>query len=427
MSALDDITATPPRNLDIILDEVAGFVRRYVVLTEQQSDAVALWIAHAHLIGSFDVSPPLAVVSPEKRSGKTRLLDVLELLVPRPWRAISPSEAVVYRFISANHPTLLLDEVDAIFGRARENTEGLRALLNAGNQRGTRVPRCVGTSLEIVEFSVFGAKVLAGIGELPDTVSDRAIIITMRRRTRTEPVKRFRRRDAGPDAVSLRDELTEYAQQAQDAVYQALDAVAYLADDGEPLEGLDDRRFEQAWEPLLAVARIAGASWLARAVNAAIVLSDVETEPESLGVRLLADTRAIFDRLGDRVTSQKLADELADDESSPWADWYGHRVTPRATAKILAPFGIRPKVIKLGDGTTARGYLREAFEDAWRRYTPSADVTTVTTASTSHLRAISDRNHNGRVTDGTEAANPHGQAEVTDVTSTGAETEGVAS
>jgi hypothetical protein len=140
------------RPLADILDDVASFVRAYVVLTDYQANATALWVAHSHFIDAFDVSPPLAVLSPEKRSGKTRLLDVLELLVPRPWRAISPSEAVVYRFVDAEHPTLLLDEVDALFGRARENTEGLRSLLNAGNQR---EPACLAVSARLTKSSSF--------------------------------------------------------------------------------------------------------------------------------------------------------------------------------------------------------------------------------------------------------------------------------
>jgi hypothetical protein len=402
------------RGLDLILDEVTAFIRRYVVLTDYQASTIALWITHAHFIDAFDVSPPLAIVSPEKRSGKTLLLDVLELLTPRPWRAISPSEAVIYRYIDAQHPTLLLDEVDTIFGKARENTEGLRALLNAGNKRGTRVPRCVGTSLDIHEFSVFGPKVLAGIGELPDTVADRSLIVTMRRRTKAEPVQRFRGRKASPVAFDLRDELAEWSSYVVDELHASLEVVAEFADDGAPLAGLNDRAFEQCWEPLLAVAHLAGPSWLARAIVAAQELSDVEDqEQETNRTRLLRDIRAVFDALGvDRISSQRLANELAEDESSPWADWFGHNVTPRAVAKLLAPFGIRPKGMRLHDGTTPRGYFREAFEDAFARYLPDLTATPATTAWESQKPLISDRNTNGHVADAELAANPHGYADV---------------
>ena len=79
------------------LDGLAAFVRRYVVLSEAQLVAVVLWVAHTYAIDAAEQSPYLAVTSATKRSGKTRLLDVLELLVARAWRVISPSEAVVFR------------------------------------------------------------------------------------------------------------------------------------------------------------------------------------------------------------------------------------------------------------------------------------------------------------------------------------------
>jgi len=157
-----------------LLDDVQAFLRRYVVLTDAQATAVVLWAAHTHAIDAFEVTPFLAITSPEKRCGKTRLLDVLELLVANPWRAVMPSEAVVYRKIAADAPTLMLDETDAIFNTKNTNTEPLRALLNAGNRRGTSVPRCVGPTQQVVNFEVFGPKALAGIGLLPDTVADRS-------------------------------------------------------------------------------------------------------------------------------------------------------------------------------------------------------------------------------------------------------------
>ena len=65
----------------ILLDDVARFVRRFVVLTEAQADTLALWVAHTHAFEAAETTPYLAITSAEKRSGKTRLLEVLELLV----------------------------------------------------------------------------------------------------------------------------------------------------------------------------------------------------------------------------------------------------------------------------------------------------------------------------------------------------------
>src|SRR4051812_7141426 len=103
-----------PSTLARLLDEIVVFLRRYVVLTAEQADAIALWIAHTHALDAFEQTPYLAITSAEKRSGKSRLLDVLTLVVARPWRALSPTEAVAFRKIEKDVPTLLLDEVDAI-------------------------------------------------------------------------------------------------------------------------------------------------------------------------------------------------------------------------------------------------------------------------------------------------------------------------
>jgi hypothetical protein len=135
-------------------------VRRFIVLTAEQTDALALWALHTHVYEAFDCSPLLAISSPEKRTGKSRLLRVLELVVARPWQVVRPSEALTFRKIDRDRPTLLLDETDTIFGRGSEH-EGLRALLNAGNERGVSVPRWAGPQRDrLDEFEVYCPKAL---------------------------------------------------------------------------------------------------------------------------------------------------------------------------------------------------------------------------------------------------------------------------
>ncbi len=91
--------------------------------------------------------------------------------MPRPFRVVIPSEAVVYTVLAQRpRPTMLLDEADAIFGpRTAEKYEGLRAILNAGNRQGTPVLRVKleGKRREVEAFDVFGPKAIAGIGNLP--------------------------------------------------------------------------------------------------------------------------------------------------------------------------------------------------------------------------------------------------------------------
>jgi Protein of unknown function (DUF3631) len=350
----------PGEGSDDPVGALVGFLRRYVVMSEMQAAAIALWIVHTHGFDAADASPYLAVTSPEKRSGKSRLFEVLEILVANPWKVITPTEAVVFRKIDADRPTLLLDETDAIFGKRNgENYEGLRALLNAGNRRGTHVPRCVGTSQQLVSFSVFCPKAIAGIGELPDTIADRAIPIRLKRKARSEQAERFRRRDAEAEAETLHINTSAWAEHA----------VPVLAEARPDLPDALDDRAQDAWEPLLAIADLIGGDWPALARIAALELSTgVDHEDESHGVRLLGDVRTVFDeRAVDRLSSATLAAALAEIEESPWAEWYGKPITATAIARLLSRFEIKPKKLRFGE-ETARGYERDQFADAWERY-----------------------------------------------------------
>jgi hypothetical protein len=114
------------------LDDTRAFIRRYVVLTDEQADAIALWVLHTHAHDALGTTPYLAITSPEKRSGKTLLLETLELLVREPVLSGSISGASLARIVDARQPTLLLDESDAAFVGNGEYAEVLRGVLNTG-------------------------------------------------------------------------------------------------------------------------------------------------------------------------------------------------------------------------------------------------------------------------------------------------------
>lgn len=336
------------------LVEVRDFITRYVVFgSEHEPVAVALWVAHAHLVDRFETSPILAVTSAEMRSGKTRVLDVLELLVPDPFRVVTPSEAVVYTVLSRRpRPTMLLDEADAIFGtRTAERYEGLRAILNAGNRQGTPVLRVKleGRRREVDAFDVFGPKAIAGIGDLPATVTDRSVVIRMKRRAPSEPVAKFRTRIARAEAKHI----------VLDWTAVEVDPIADVPDE------LQDRAAD-SWEPLLAVADAAGGSWPSMARLAAVAISSSEEAPTSVGIRLLGEIKMVFSD-DDHVTTAELLRRLHDIEDGPWADWYGSPLTGKELAKLLRPYRVGP-LQKRVHGEVSRGYFRSDFTDAWQRY-----------------------------------------------------------
>jgi hypothetical protein len=351
---------------DELLEMCVRTIRRYVILTPEQLTAVALWVLHTHTVDAVDVTPFLVVTAPTMRSGKTRLLEVLELLVARPWRVALPSDAVLYRKIQRDRPTLLLDEVDAVFRSATERTEPLRALLNAGNRRGTRVPRVVQRrpgEFDLVEFDVFAPRALAAIGDLPATVMDRAVVIRMRRRAPNEPVERFVFGDAERELAPIREALQAWGTQTVGTLRGARPEIP---------AALDDRAAE-AWWPLLAIADLGGDEWPARAREAALALSGATArEEDDLGVRLLADIRSIFDEGGvDRLPTADLVEALNEIDTAPWGDFRGRGLTAHALAKLLRRFGIAPTQWREGSSGGIRGYTREAFRDSWTRYLPT--------------------------------------------------------
>jgi hypothetical protein len=150
------------------------------------------WIAHAHLMEAWESTPRLAFLSPEPASGKTRALEITELLVPNAVEAINVTPAYLFRKVGADDgkPTILYDEIDTVFGPKAKENEEIRGLLNAGHRRGAVAGRCVvrGKTVETEEISAFCAVALAGLGWLPDTILTRAVIIRMRRRAPGEKV-----------------------------------------------------------------------------------------------------------------------------------------------------------------------------------------------------------------------------------------------
>lgn len=380
-----------PLDLAALLDKVNGFVHRYVVVGTAEGIAITLWVAHCWVLNAFDATGYLEVRSPVRRCGKTTLLDVLDLLTPRSRKAIEPSEAVLFRRISGENgpPTLLLDETDAIFNRKSESTEGLRACLNAGNRRGTKVPRCVPPRMDVAEFEVFCAKALAGIGGLPATITDRSIPVEMRRKQPGDRVERFRTRKAREQAAPIAAALERWGAGSIAELEVELIKVEGLADDGQPLATLDDRAWENAWEPLLAVASLAGDEWRAHAIAAAVELSGSRDDQLDEGINLLADIRRVFDVHLDRVSlsTQELLDELLTLEESPWRDAWSDprsddikpsRAAPRKLAQTLRPFGIHPADVWMPSGVSRKGYRLDDFRDGWDRYLaehePSTDA-----------------------------------------------------
>jgi hypothetical protein len=387
--------SSEPQDGAALLDRVAAFLCRFVVLTDEQAVAIALWVLHTHALDAAEVTPYLQIRSAEKRSGKTRLLEVLKLLVARPWLTGRTSVAALVRKVSDERCTMLLDESDAAFSGDKAYSEALRGVLNDGYQKGGNATLCVGqgSNLKARAFPVFCPKAIAGIGKhLPSTVVDRSITIELRRRVRAESVEKFRLRRVRPEGDDLRAAVESWGAENVERLSELVPDVP---------DAIDDRA-QDIWEPLLAVADVAGAPWPECGRRAAVVLSggrsDEDAEDGSIGIALLRDVRPAF-RNEDRLHTDELLRRLTSEEfsESPWSTWHhGAPLTARALAKILRGYRIKSRQVKVF-GVNRNGYYRDAFEDTWKRYLPVTD-----TASSTDSTTLNSQGENGDSASSTE-------------------------
>jgi hypothetical protein len=171
-----------PVNGAELLDELRDTFASYLVLPEHGDVVLSLWTLHTYAIDGVEVTPYLALLSPTKRCGKTKTIDLIGGLAHRPFRSDAASPAAIFRVVEEHRPTLLLDEFDSWY----QSNDELRGVLNSGFKREGSVVRCVGqgADLEPRSFATFSAKVIAGIGRLPDTVADRSISLTLQRKAK---------------------------------------------------------------------------------------------------------------------------------------------------------------------------------------------------------------------------------------------------
>jgi hypothetical protein len=375
-----------------LIDELEARISRYVALPKDGAFTVALWVLHANCFDAFTCTPRLAIRSPEKGCGKTTLLEVIAELVPRPLPTGSISAAALFRTIELAKPVVLIDEADTFLAEKDE----LRGILNQGHRRGGQVLRTVGDDHEPRAFAVHSPAAIAMIGHLPGTLDDRSIAIQMRRLAPGEKVARFR--------AGRTPELKALARQAARWVADSVAAIHGRAP--EIPEGIFNRAADN-WEPLLAIAETAGPEIAARARAAALAACGAR-EDESLGVKLLGDIRTVFEeRNAGKIASAELVERLAEMADRPWAECrHGKPINQHWLAGRLHDFGIASRTIRIGT-ETAKGYLRETFEDAFNRYLspgcPSQTVTASQAKEINHLEKIKSVTSESPVTLLTEA------------------------
>lgn len=353
-----------------LLEQVREKFTRYTVQSSRHAYiALTLYCAYTHAARAFDYAPRLLLTSAEKRSGKTRTLEIIVNLGRHPLVAANATVAAIFRSIDPESPRVLIfDEADTIFGTQfkAELNEDLRGLINAGFQKGTPVLRTVGPTHTPTEFSTFSPVVMAAIGTLPDTITDRAVNLRLRRRKASEQVSQFRSSRNSPELLALRDDVAAWVEENMEELQAA-----------QPDTPLEDRAAD-LWEPLLAIADVAGGEWptVARAAAKALVAEAAEADDDhSINLELLRDIRQVTEHhRGDFIQSNALLTLLTSMEDSRWKE---DALTGRRVSDLLKPYGIAPRRAPSGNG---RGYVLAKFTDAFERYlsTPTTEATDAT-------------------------------------------------
>ena len=352
-----------PVDGDDLLSEIARTIQQYVVLSQLQADAIALWALMTWVHNLLEVAPFLNVTSAVKRSGKSTLVDVLGSLVYRPLlSAGSIRPAPLFRIIERDMPSMLLDETNNCF---RDDLELSGIIKGSQRKSAARVIRCEGGNNEPVQYSTWAPKAIVGIGGLPDTVTDRCIIIQLERKFAHEKIILWRRRNLAQHEVLL-SRITRWVEDHHGAVIKALPAVSFPP-------GLDDRQ-QDSWEPLLAIASVAGGDWPDRAQLACASICAASIDKDSAKELLLADLLVLFEEKGnpDALETDNILNYLHSREDRPWSEWskQDRPMSAQALAGQLKELKIRPGTHVFEGQRRAKGYKREAFEQAWNRYLP---------------------------------------------------------
>jgi flagellar biosynthesis GTPase FlhF len=240
-----------PVETQALLREISAKISKYIVMRPEAVTATVLWTMTAWAHEGATHSPILAAISVEPDSGKSTLLGVLRFLVPKPFVSVEPTGPSVYRTIDREHPTLIIDEADDLFYRKSD----LRAIVNAGWSRGTKIPR------QGRWYDPFCPKILGILGKtkLPRTIASRSIILRMWPKKPDERAEDFAYAD-DPEFSTIRRKLARWT----------ADNVRIIKELKPPQPPGFNNRLSANWKLPLQIAQLAGGGWPEQARRSAV-------------------------------------------------------------------------------------------------------------------------------------------------------------
>lgn len=360
------------------LKQTETFITTYATLANDYYVLpLALWAAATHVWDAFDCFPYLVITAYVKRAGKTRLMELLNMITQNGRTFSADSPASMFRSIVPDEdnagsgdflkPTMFIDEAEKL----NQEAHPAREFLNKGYKRGQTITRVKGN--DVVDMECFCPKCFVLIGDVYDTLRDRSIVVTMRRRSPIEASNetKFRRATVEPEAEVIRGGLREAIAEHREAIAEAYADMS--------LSFLNDRD-EELWLPLFAICKVLCPSRIDELTKAAVDISTEKTAPRrnfrdlidteeekadnaEAGVLLLRDMLILTEHRK-HITTVELIEKLRDIPTSPWRAFRGLGLMPQDVAKLLDIMNVHPKTIRIKAGKNARqamakGYKRE--------------------------------------------------------------------
>lgn len=354
-----------------LVDDIQKFIKRFSWFDTSSFDyslPLALWVIGTQLYTDFDAYPYLVITSATKRSGKTRLSEILSFISANPVSSGAMTPASMFKTMADERPTIFIDEAESLSSEAASN---MRTVLNMGYRKGQKVRRVKGE--QVMEYEVYCPKVFVLIGDVYDTLKDRSIIVRMRRATVAVEMERFVFEPTKAEGAVLRDRIAEWIEENHSA----------LIDSFVKFQGIDflTDRDEEIWTPLFVICQMIAPEKLAELQRLAVDIATEKTQDsrrytelenqeskiadDEYATRLLRDVCEIVDGKKYLPTSEIL-EKLRAIPTAPWRVYKGEGITMHSLATMLSRFGVAPRSVQTGKGRKDRKVSKGYWGDELR-------------------------------------------------------------
>jgi hypothetical protein len=331
----------------------------YHAMSPEHRLIVALWAIHTHVYDEFEFTPSLIPISPASGYRKTKLLQMLKLIVSEPHLTKNTTAPAMYRRLERKPRTCYLIDEGENQGILTDNV--MRALLDAATEGGS-IDRANG------EFPVFFPCAIAirgQIHDLPLSILSRSHVLPV---VKGIPNKRFDKKNPGPDFPFAREMIEKWKT-----------TVSLNPDPEMPDTLLKDGRVADKCRPLIAIADSFGDGY-GKGARAAFVELNKHLPHQNPAIAALIACKGVFDaRDVDRMERKALAKAVSEYDDY-FSDWRGvndqgipHELTAGELSRMLKGLGVRARSMRLGkdkDGRDKWGwcYTRTQIETAWREH-----------------------------------------------------------